>query len=172
MADDSKGRIDPRFDPAFQRGFQGAPPSAPRSEAPPVVDRPVVREVPIFQPPAVREVRPTEQPQRAELEREEAHYGTARYQLRDEEDSEEEPTGRRANPFLIALIAVAVALVLFGLYLFQSIRQTFLDSQTSSEYDFITLQTAMYAAPITVGLGVATGIGVLFTYAIRWRKRA
>lgn len=170
MADDSKGRIDPRFDPAFQRGFQGAPPSAPRAEAPPVVDSPVVREVPIFQPPAVREPRLTEQPPR-ELEREEAHYGTARYQVRDEEDSEEEPTGRRTNPFLIALIAVAVALVLFGLYLFQTIRQTFLDSQTSSEYDYITLQTVMYAAPIAVGLGVATGIGVLFTYAMRWRKR-
>lgn len=82
---------------------------------------------------------------------------------------DEELSPRRANPFLIGLAALAVALTAGGLALVFQLRALFADTQANSDFDYITLQTLMIGAPIVVGLGLATGIGVLFVFATRWR---
>lgn len=78
---------------------------------------------------------------------------------------------RRANPFLIALGAVATILLGGGLYLVSRLRDLFADTQSTSDFDYVTLQVLMYAAPLVLVLGLATGIGVLFVFATRWNHR-
>ena len=82
----------------------------------------------------------------------------------------EDLLARRGNPFLVALIALAVALTVGGLALVFQLRTIFADSTASSEFDYITLQTLTIGAPILVGLGIATGVGVLFVLAARWGR--
>jgi hypothetical protein len=83
----------------------------------------------------------------------------------DETEDAEEPR-RTFNPFLLALLIVAVALIVTGFYIFQTVRELFL----STEVDYVTAQAVVYAAPLIVVLGVATAIGVLFVYAVRWKR--
>ena len=88
----------------------------------------------------------------------------------DADVSREEPVERRANPFLIALTIASIAFVSAGLVLVFQLRALFGDTQASADFDYITLQTLMIGSPILVGLGLATGIGVLFVYAVRWGR--
>lgn len=142
MSDDR--RFDPRFDPAFQPGYEG-----PLSEAtPPVVSpQPVIGSPPRARQAAASLLAPTATP------------------------IEDDPAPRRANPFLIALAVVAVLLIGGGGYLLSRIREFTLDSGSITGIDYMTLQALVYAAPLAVALGVATGIGVLFIYAVRWGRR-
>jgi hypothetical protein len=71
---------------------------------------------------------------------------------------------------MIVLLAVSVLLIGGGLYLVTRMRDLFANTQSSTDFDFVTLQVLIGAAPIAIGLGVATGIGVLFIYAIKWDK--
>lgn len=146
MSDD---RFDPRFDPAFQRGYDGptAPPARKMTITTPPASAPMVER----QRQPEREVRIVE-----ELDE---------YEYADESDAP-----RRTNPFLIALGAVSLVLVGGGLYLVSRVRDLFADTQSSSDFDFVTLQVLMDAAPIIVGLGVATAIGILFIFAVRWGR--
>lgn len=82
----------------------------------------------------------------------------------------EDLPARRGNPFLIALTALAAALTVGGLALVFQLRTIFGDGTANSDFDYITLQTLTIGAPILVGLGVATGIGVLFVLAARWGR--
>ena len=86
-----------------------------------------------------------------------------------QEDAGELPS-RRGNPFLIALATVAVVLTVGGLALVFQLRTLFGDGNGNPDFDYVTLQTLMIAAPILAGLGLATGIGVLFVFAIRWGR--
>jgi hypothetical protein len=88
----------------------------------------------------------------------------------DADVSRDEPIERRTNPFLIALTIASIAFVAAGLVLVFQLRALFADTQASADFDYITLQTLMIGAPILVGLGLATGIGVLFVYAVRWGR--
>ncbi len=58
-----------------------------------------------------------------------------------------------------------------GLYLVSRLRDLFADTQSSSDFDYVTLQVLMYTAPLLLVLGLATGIGVLFVFATRWERR-
>lgn len=151
-ADDD--RFDPRFDPAFQRGYSGPLPTAAPAPAKPIVESPQ-RTPPVQQhrivdaPPAPRGV------------------------LRDDDEHDDpEEAPRRANPFLIALGAVAVLLVGGGLYLVSRMRDLFASTQGQSDFDFVTLQVLIVGAPVLIGTGLLTGIGVLFVYAVRWGRPA
>jgi hypothetical protein len=77
---------------------------------------------------------------------------------------------RRGNPFLVALAVIGVALAVGGLVLVFQLRTIFGDGNGNPEFDYVTLQTLMIAAPILAGLGLATGIGVLFVLAVRWGR--
>jgi hypothetical protein len=147
MSDD--GDFDPRFDPAFQRGYDGV------ADATPKAPRPT--------PPAARAAEPEfagEWPAALESRRADGV---------GQKDSDDAP-GRRTNPFMIVLLAVSVLLIGGGVYLVTRMRDLFANTQSSTDFDFVTLQVLIGAAPIAIGLGVATGIGVLFIYAIKWDK--
>ena len=82
-----------------------------------------------------------------------------------------EPAARaKANPFLVALTAISVALIAGGLATSQWIRSLFLEDDIRLDLDFFSLDTLKIAAPLAVALGIAIGAGVLFVYAIRWNK--
>ena len=147
MAKDGKDTFDPRFDPAFQPGFDGA------------VVTPAVRRN--------RDASPAEAAlaQRAEV----VERATA---PRSEDDADETVEHRRRpNPFLLALVAMSLALIAGGLGAAQSVRALFDTENISVELDYISLEMVKIAAPLAVALGVAIGAGVLFIYAIDWKKR-
>lgn len=136
----SNDSFDPRFDPAFQPGFE-----------PEVV--------------APKKSR-SSNPAKAALEaaRDEVLVAPS-------ENDESEAAGRaKANPFLVALSAISVALIAGGLGTSQWIRSLFLEDDIRLDLDFFSLDTLKIAAPLAVALGIAIGAGVLFVYAVRWNK--
>lgn len=145
MSDDA--RFDPRFDPAFQPGYEG--PLTPTSPA---------RSRSASAPQALPAV------ERSAVETTVVDEPVAR------EDADD-PAPRRLNPFLVALGASAVVLLGVGLYLVSRLRDLFADTQSTSSFDYVTLQVLMFAAPLLLVLGLATGIGVLFLFAVRWDRR-
>lgn len=88
-----------------------------------------------------------------------------------EREPDDESAPRRTNPFLIALGALALLFLGGGLYLVSRLRDLFADTQSTSDFDYVTLQVLMYAAPLILVLGLATGVGVLFLLASRWDRR-
>ena len=143
MSDD-RARLDPRFDPAFQRGYDGVMPTSTGAPAP----------VPSSSvPPAT----PPSTPEPRALPREEvaapaaASMSSPRTVLTPDAFVTDEP--RRVNPWIIALIT--------------RLRDLFADTQNSAEFDYVVLQSLIIGAPILVGLGLATGIGLLFVLAVR-----
>lgn len=146
---DEASKFDPRFDPAFQRGFDG-PTSA--------VARPVVREV-------VADA-PTEVPRETAA----AASGHERIIVEPAELLAGEPTSRRPNPFLLGLLGSAVLLIGGGFWLISRLSDLFSTSQGSADYDYITLQAMTIAAPMLIVLGIATGLGVAFVYAVRYKR--
>ena len=135
------GRFDPRFDPAFQPGYEGPLTPARPARTRPAASAPEALPVIVDAPPVQEVV------------------------------DDDEPQQRRPNPFLIALGAVTVLLLGGGLYLVSRLRDLFADTQSTSDFDYVTLQVLMYAAPLLLVLGLATGIGVLFVFATRWGRR-
>ena len=147
MSDDRD--FDPRFDPAFQRGYEGV------ADAPPKASRATPPAARAAEPASTGERPTTVEPRRADSTR--------------HNDGDDAPA-RRTNPFMIVLLAVSVLLIGGGLYLVVRMRDLFANTQSSTDFDFVTLQVLIGAAPIAIGLGVATGIGVLFIYAIKWDR--
>jgi hypothetical protein len=169
MSDETKSDFDPRFDPAFQRGFDleklGAPavgaavPPAPSSFSPPPPSRPPVTAPPLRSVPPVSPA---------------AAVGPVVVALQDAE----EPAADRAddasssrNPFLIVLLLVAVVLIAAGIWLFVRSGAEFNGREVRSQGDYMSLDAIIHMAPFVALLGVATAIGVLFVFAVRWRKR-
>jgi len=158
----SDEEFDPRFDPAFQRGFEGVARATPRpaesraiSYAPPPATAvpPLVGAPPLVaSPPAVEGAAP-------------AHADSERSDVA----APDEPS--RPNPFLIALGAVAVVLVAAGLWGIQAARAPFIATDVASNIDYVGLQILQLIAPVSVALGAATGIGILFVFAVGWQKR-
>jgi len=141
-------RFDPRFDPAFQPGYEGpiAPVTPAARQRPPAA-------APISLPP----VAPVHAP--------------AIVVPAVGAEVEDDAAPRRANPFLIALGAVAAVLVGGALYLISRLRDLFADTQSSSTFDYVTLQVMLFAAPLLLVLGLATGVGLLFVFALRSDRR-
>lgn len=136
----SNDSFDPRFDPAFQPGFEPAPAAVKKSRS--------------------------SNPAKAALEaaRAEVHVETST------NDDADLTTRNKANPFLVALSAISVALIAGGLGTSQWIRTLFLEDDIRLDLDFFSLDTLKIAAPLAVALGIAIGAGVLFVYAVRWNK--
>lgn len=162
MSDDA-GKFDPRFDPAFQRGFDGPTRAVAREKLQPTSA--VAPSVAITSPPPARAAEPDAVDRVAE-----GASGQQRIVVEPTDYLDDEPTGRRLNPFLIALVAAAVVLIGGGLYLTSRLGELFANPGESSQYDYITLQVMTIAAPMLIVLGIATGVGVLFIYAVRWGR--
>jgi len=175
MSDDAS-KFDPRFDPAFQRGYDGPPPAvAPqrtlrrsRSDSPPE---------PIGLPPKYSAVeqpvfgeRPSELLQ-PEVSSRRADDRVARELLELELELEDAPRGR--NPFLVTLAIIGVLLIL-GSIAFMMNLEGLIEKATmqGSQTIFYYMQAILYGAPLLMTLGLATLIGVLFVYAVRWKRSA
>lgn len=159
MSDDA--RFDPRFDPAFQPGYVGPTvvpeiptraPSAPRTTGDAVASAP-------DGPPAALD--PDSRVNRP---------GSSSVALENDAEAVLAEDRRRANPFLITLGALSLLMIFGGVYVVSRMRDLFSVSQSSSDFDFVTLQVLMYAVPLVIVLGIATGIGVLFVFAVRWGR--
>lgn len=149
MSDDRD--FDPRFDPAYQRGYEGVVDAAPQA-----------RRGPATTAPATPAAQPIGLPPTAARQPEPVHPTPV-------EGFVESPR-RRPNPFVIALVVLSVLLVGGGLYLVSRMRDLFANTQSSTDFDFVTLQVLIGIAPIVIGLGVATALGVIFIYAVRWGR--
>ena len=157
MSDDA--RFDPRFDPAFQPGYAGpiaaGPSAAKLVPAPPTALSAA--------PPAAPTAAPTAMS--AEVS---AAMSTVAAPLPDT-TTDKSADGRRVNPFVIGLGVVSIVLILGGVYLITLLQQMFAVSQGSqTTFDYATFQALMYGAPLLIALGIATAIGVLFIFAVRW----
>lgn len=145
MSDDA--RFDPRFDPAFQPGFDGplavTPPTAPDVQVAPPQSAPL-RPVPVPAAPA----------------------STPAVDARDDA---EHPRG--LNPFVIALAAAAAVFLGVGIALLSRLREIFSGADSLVGADYPTAMVLIYAAPLLIVLGLATGVGVLFLLAVRWDRR-
>jgi hypothetical protein len=75
------------------------------------------------------------------------------------------------NPFLLILGVVAVVLVAAGIWLFARSGAAFNSREVRSQGDYMSLDATIHTAPFIALLGAATAIGVLFVFAVRWRKR-
>ena len=149
MSDDA--RFDPRFDPAFQPGYAGpiaAGPSAAKDVPAPTAAAPTaLSAAPPAAPPAMSGVAAPV----------------------PDTTTHEPADGRGVNPFVIGLGVVSIVLTLGGVYLITLLQQMFAASQGSqSTFDYATLQALLYGVPLLITLGIATAIGVLFIFAVRW----
>lgn len=168
-------RIDPRFNPAFQRGYDGegdstaAPDAAP--DAPQGAPAGRARVTPAHEQVAqpahslhptrpVAERRPTSSDSRSAANDDGVGHSAAQA-----EAEPEQATRAGVNPFLLGLLVVAAALIGCGVYLLQWSRELFMTNQV----DFVFAQTVVYTVPVILGLGIATAIGVVFVYAVRWQ---
>jgi hypothetical protein len=170
MADDG---YDPRFDPAFQRGFDGEtafPPrqttAAPsRHDARPAPERMIA--------PIPDELRPRprgEQPARPQ----ENEYRSVPPRAEFEREAPPElppPPPLRSNPFLIAVLVLAVALIGSGVLIGSRIDLWY-DDVSPDGPGFGLLNMLQFGAPLAIILGLATVIAVLVILALRWRGRS
>jgi hypothetical protein len=151
MSDDA--RFDPRFDRAFQPGYDGplaaTRPTQRAAGATTIGPVPTSRVAPDALAPVSAPV----------VEKSETGEATT-----------DEPT-RRINPFLIPLGLIAVALLAGGLFLFSRLRVLVTEGQIGADVDYVSVQALVYATPLLIVLGIATGIGLLFLLASRWERR-
>lgn len=166
MSDDRN--FDPRFDPAFQRGYDGVVDARPRatvteSVAPAPAATPAAAVAPATASDPVA--------QAAVVQGAVPQGSTAQASTVVEEIPGEDPLPRRVNPFLIVLALISIVLIGAGFYLVARIPDLYANSQDSVNFDFVTLQVLIAAAPLSIALGLATAIGLLFVLALGWGKR-
>lgn len=173
MSDDA--RFDPRFDPAFQPGYVGPTvvpdiptraPGAPGNTGAPGTT--VVSETRVVSGNTVMSGG-AEPPRALEPDARVSQSSPPTVDLMADADAPLDE-GRRANPFLITLGALSLLMIFGGVYVVSRMRDLFSISQSSSDFDFVTQQVLMYAVPLVIVLGIATGIGVLFVFAVRWGR--
>jgi hypothetical protein len=168
MSTNDSDEFDPRFDPAFQRGFDAAGTRF-RSRASERAAERAATQQPVAQPIGVQPVAPAlpARPVAPPLVSPVAGHPDDRG---DGTDAAADPSAHtRGNPFLIALAVVSVALVAGGVWGVQAARAPFLGTEAAANVDYSGIQMLMTFAPMAIALGMATAVGILFVYAVRWR---
>jgi hypothetical protein len=170
MSNDNNAEIDPRFDPAFQRGFD---PTIPIEEyVPAPLPRRTVAPPPVA--PAVEPKRPAPGPVAvaapAVVEPLEDADAAESPDVEPVVDADEDSSPSR-NPFLLLLVVVAIALIAAGIWLFVRSGDAFNSREVRSQGDYMSLDATIHMAPFIALLGAATAIGVVFVFAVKWRKR-
>ncbi len=162
MSDD-RSAFDPRFDPAFQRGYDG--PAGEPARTSPARPAPEARTAPVRSSPDPR----TMPVVASDSGGDPAAVSRAPERMPSFDDDAPDEERRRVNPWFIALAALSAALILGGLYLVSQLRDLFANTQNSADFDYVVLQVMIIGAPILIGLGIATAIGLLFALALRRR---
>jgi hypothetical protein len=168
MSTNDSDEFDPRFDPAFQRGFDAAGTRF-RSRASERAAERAAAQQPVAQPVGVQPVAPASpaRPVAPPLVSPVAGHPDDRG---DGTDASADPSAHtRGNPFLIALAVVSIALVAGGVWGVQAARAPFLGTEAAANVDYSGIQMLMTFAPMAIALGIATAVGILFVYAVRWR---
>ena len=174
MADEQGSGVDPRFNPAFQRGFVGdvfreedlpeaarGVGSASASGSPLAgsgADGSAVAVAPADSAPAT--TAPTDAEPTVHIDAGGADAG-----------SQESGAPAARNPYLIALLIVALLLIAAGIWLFVSTENQFDSSEVQSQGDYISLTALIEFAPFLGLLGGAIIVGVVFVFALRYRRR-
>ena len=173
MSDDKN--IDPRFDPAFQRGFEGTVETTRRR---PTVGTPSVL-------PAGQTPQPPRPTQTSAVPAAATRPALPDYAQRttagdrpsptDDFDalaeSEPEPVRRRVNPFVIALVVIAVVFIGLGLWGAQFANTVYQSDTLSTSISYVTVLLTISGSAVSIGLGVATLVGIVFLYAARYGRR-
>jgi hypothetical protein len=180
MVTDKNGDFDPRFDPAFQRGFDGEK-SAQRAQVPPAqaqsaqMPRSAQR---AYETPPARVTMPPLSPPAVVPGPVAASPGTVVVPPLVEPLGSDTPDAaadaapdRRLNPFLIALAVVSLALLVAGVWGVQAARTPFVQTNIAANTDYVGLQMLMIFAPLSIFLGIATAVGIVFFYAAEWQRR-
>ena len=169
MAEDG---YDPRFDPAFQRGFEGETAYPPRQVTSPPPSRHDARPAPermIAPIPDELRARPRgQQPSRPSID--EYRPAPQHVVFDSEVQAEPGPAPLRSNPFLIAVLVLAVALIGAGVLIGSRIDLWY-DDVSPDGPGFGLLNMLQFGAPLAIMLGIATVIAVLVILALRWRGR-
>jgi hypothetical protein len=192
MSDDTKPEFDPRFSPAFQRGFDPASPASDSTSnatldptgdsiGDPAVRARLAESAPPAVPNASRiRVAPAPGVPAPHSAAEPVAPGSVSGEVTVEPltqlgtDADPVPTpdtqaGR--NPFLLALGIIAVVLVGAGIWLFVRSGAAFNSREVRSQGDYMSLDATIHTAPFIALLGAVTAIGLLFVFALRWRRR-
>jgi hypothetical protein len=160
MSEQNRPQFDPRFDPAFQRGFakdaraDGAVAGAAAVPGAPAVTPPVTVAAPIAAPSSAQ-----------------AASSIVEHDEADAADAAPETSNRRARALLITISVIAVAFTLGGAWVFTLIKSQFSEaSALSNQGDYYVVLALVFLAPLLTTLGLATGIGVLFSLWHRARR--
>ena len=172
MADEG---YDPRFDPAFQRGFEGETAFPPRQVP---ANQRTSRQAAIPAPerivaPIPAELRPRTSGERPTRLSDDEYRASApqRVEFEFEPRVDLPPVPLRSNPFLIAVLVIAVALIGAGVLIGSRIDSWY-DDVSPDGPGFGLLNMLQFGAPLAIILGVATVIAVLVILALRWRGRS
>jgi len=162
-------RIDPRYDPAFQRGFEGEVRSGSRAKA-------AVRRSAIVSPAPFREASDAVAEDEVPGDQTEARV-TRSAQVNDDDDARDfapHPVGgiRRLtrNPFLVALAVLGTALVLVGAAWLNQVGVVAGAATASTEGYYWFLQASIFAAPLTIAIGLGIWVTLLFMLARAWNR--
>lgn len=171
---DEDARIDPRYDPAFQRGFDGEVVSGARRRNAAVMRSAVTSSAPYRpaedsvpdgdEPVDLDEVRPT---RAAQLAGQDTDAVTADY-----DDQPYRPRGTRGlvrNPFVVALMALGVLLLIGGIAWF-NLSRAMVSATVTSELDYWLLQTSVVGAPIIFAAGAVVAAALLVMFARAWER--
>jgi hypothetical protein len=177
MADDG---YDPRFDPAFQRGFEGETALSPRQAqtAPATSASRSVISPPPGLAPAEQQAQVFSQAQGRDHGQPPARQGEGLRprspHVEPERDAPDRlapaPAPLRSNPFLIAVLVLAIALIGAGVLIGSRIDLWY-DDVSPDGPGFGLLNMLQFGAPLAIILGLATVIAVLVILALRWRGR-
>lgn len=182
MADNDGAAIDPRYDPAFQRGFDGEVATGAHGQS-------TLRRTAAVNPAPVR---PTPQPVQ--------EYGTTAQPVATAFAPRVDGTGAAAaaapafgvadastvstaaapqvtprelarNPFVIALIALAAALVFTGIvWAYQGFSAIVKNGGTRNEVEFWAAQTMSFGAPLVIVAGLAVIAVLLVLFGRSWQR--
>jgi hypothetical protein len=79
---------------------------------------------------------------------------------------EDEPEARGATPFVIALAVIGAVLILAGLA-GATFATTVFSTNLTSTISYVTVLLVISGSAVSIGVGVATLIGIVFLFALR-----
>ena len=183
MSDDDGAAIDPRYDPAFQRGFSGevqtgahgqsalrrtaavnpapARPAPQRTEDSRFAPRPTAfLDGPPSAEPEVGVVAPVPDADAVVGSRAEVAVTATPRQL-------------ARNPFVIALAALAVVLILAGaIWAYEGFATIVKNGGTRNEVEFWAAQTMSFGAPLAIVVGLSVVAVLLVLFGRAWQRAA